>query len=217
MKLSLPPNRISDPSDLIVRAGVWDLNQTSIEGHQMQQRSAKKIHAHPRYTSPDVIDNDIAYIRLNQALKFSNHVQPICLDTGSQKVAGKGCFATGWGAESYETQGELSQFLKKIPMDQVDRNVCEKELRVALKQNNFLLSENFLCAGGHENDLCIGDAGAPLVCPVEGVSNKFVLVGLSSYGVKCFTETPGVYTKVSRYHEWVHQDDVVPAESNKVA
>lgn len=182
----------------------------------MQQRVAKEIISHPQYTSPDVIDNDIAVIRVNQPFKFGNHVQKICVDNGSQKVLEKGCFASGWGAESYLTQNELSQYLKKIQMDQVDRSVCEKELRVALQKENFVLSENFLCAGGNENDLCVGDAGAPLVCPVEGESNKFVLVGISSYGVKCFTETPGIYTKVSRYSRWI-QEEFVPSASNKVA
>lgn len=196
---------MSNPSELIIRAGVWDLDKRSVEEYQMQQRVATAITSHPQYTSPDNIDNDIAVIRLNQPFKLGNHIQKVCLHNGSQKVSTNGCLASGWGAESYETQGELSQVLKKIPMDHVDHDICEKQLRTALKKDSFTLPDSFFCAGGNEFDLCVGDSGAPLVCPLTGEDNKFVLTGMSSYGVKCFTETPGVYTNVVKYFDWIHE------------
>lgn len=170
----------------------------------MQQRVSAVIISHPQYSSPDHIDNDIAVIRLNQPLKFTKHIQNICLHNGSQKISTNGCIASGWGAESYETQGQLSQYLKKVPMDHVDHDICEKQLRIALKKDSFTLPDSFFCAGGHEFDLCLGDSGAPLFCPIAGETNKFVLTGISSYGVKCFTETPGVYTNVLKYFDWIH-------------
>lgn len=179
----------------------------------MQQKVASVIKAHPKYTSPDVIENDIAIVHVSLPFKFGKHIQKVCLDNGSKQLSSKGCFGTGWGAEKYETQDSLSNFLKKIQMDKVDQSICEKQLRTALKKENFSLSENFFCAGGNDNDLCVGDTGAPLVCPIIGESNKFLLTGLSSYGVKCFTETPGVYTNVAKYFEWIHQESL--AESNK--
>lgn len=169
----------------------------------MQQRVATLITSHPLYTSPDNIDNDIAIVRVNQPFKFGKHIQKICLHNGSQKVLTAGCIASGWGAESYDKQSELSRFLKKVPMDHVDHDICQKQLRIALKKDSFVLPDSFFCAGGHEFDLCVGDSGAPLICPVTGEENKFVLTGLSSYGVKCFTETPGVYTNVVKYFEWI--------------
>lgn len=169
----------------------------------MQQRVAKHFTTHPQYISPDPIDNDIAVIRVNQPFRFTDHVSNICLYSGSQKVSTTGCFATGWGAETYETQHELSQMLKKVKMDHVDHDICEKQLRTALKKESFTLTDSFLCAGGNKNDLCAGDSGSPLVCPVAGEANKYVLTGLASYGVKCFTETPGVYTNILKYHDWI--------------
>lgn len=180
----------------------------------MQQKVASAIKPHPKYTSPEVIDNDIAIVQLSLPLKLGGHVQKVCLDDGSKKVSMKQCFGTGWGAESYETQDELSQHLKKIQMDRVDHKVCEKQLQSALKKESFNLSENFFCAGGFENDLCIGDSGAPFVCPVLGDDKKFVLSGLSSYGVKCFTETPGVYTDVFKYVDWIREETKEAATEN---
>ncbi|CRK97831.1 CLUMA_CG011207, isoform A [Clunio marinus] len=189
--------KITNPSDLIIRAGLWDLNRTSVEDYQMQQRVASDLKPHPKNTSPDPIDNDIAIVRVSQPFKFNQYIHEVCLDTGNLKVSPDGCFATGWGAETYATQNELSQYLKKIRMDQVDHKTCEKQLGIAFNDQKFTLPESFFCAGGNEFDLCIGDAGAPVICPIVGVPNKFVLTGLSSYGVKCFTETPGVYTKIN--------------------
>lgn len=175
----------------------------------MQQRVATEVRAHKQYTSPEKIDNDIAVLHLNKPFVFTKHIQSVCLDSGNQKVSTTGCYASGWGAESFETQNMLSQYLKKVPMDQVDHDICEKQLRIAMKADNFELPHNFLCAGGNEFDLCLGDSGAPLVCPIVGETNKFVLSGLSSYGVNCFTETPGVYTNVAKYVEWIHDQSTV--------
>lgn len=169
----------------------------------MQQRVAKAIISHPQYSSPDPIENDIAVVHVKHPFKFTKHIKNICLNSGSQQVATKECIANGWGADSFETQSKLSQILKKVQMNNVDRDICEKKLRVALKKESFVLTDSFLCAGGNENDLCVGDSGAPLVCPIIGESNKFVLTGMSSYGVQCFTDTPGVYTNVAKYFDWI--------------
>lgn len=191
---------------------MWDLNRTSVDGYQMQQRIALAIKLHPKYSTPDPIENDIALIKVDKPFTFSKYIQKVCLNDGSKKVSTKGCLGTGWGAESYESQDELSQYLKKVPMDQVNHDDCEKQLRIALKKETFKLSDTFLCAGGKEHDLCVGDSGAGLVCPIIGESNKYVLSGLTSYGVKCFTETPGVYTNVAKYLDWINEE---PAESSK--
>lgn len=149
--------------------------------------------------------NDIALIRLNQPFKLTRHIQKICMADDSMDISKTGCLAAGWGAESAETEYKLSQHLKKVQMDQVDDTICERQFKAALNKEDFKLSEGFLCAGGLENDLCVGDAGAPLVCPIVGSPSKFVLTGISSYGdVKCFSDTPGVYTKVSTYRDWIN-------------
>jgi secreted trypsin-like serine protease len=172
----------------------------------MQQRVATKFFSHLKYTSPDPIDNDIAVIRVNQPFKFLPHIQPICLHNGEQKISTSGCFASGWGSETFELSASSpSQYLKKVTMDFADQDICQKQLRIALKKESFELTDSFFCAGGFENDLCFGDSGAPLICPIAGETNKFVLTGMSSWGAKCFTETPGVYTNVMKYFGWVQE------------
>jgi secreted trypsin-like serine protease len=52
---------------------------------------------------------------------------------------------------------------------------------------------------------CTGDSGGPLIIDVqEGSSNKYVQVGITSYGVGC-GQVPGLYTDVSypAFKEWI--------------
>ena len=65
------------------------------------------------------------------------------------------------------------------------------------------------CAGYLEGgkDGCQGDSGGPLIC---AINNQPVLVGITSWGFGCAKEnSPGVWTKVSDYTNWItnHLDE----------
>ena len=72
-------------------------------------------------------------------------------------------------------------------------------------QEKFSVDETHLCAGGEKGkDSCSGDSGGGLFSEVgEG---KWQVVGIVSYGSKrCGNGTPGVYTRVSQYLQWIEQ------------
>ena len=80
------------------------------------------------------------------------------------------------------------------------------------------MSENIfetnLCAGGQGKEgSCPGDSGGPLNCKIKG-QNKYELCGMVSWGIPqlcgidgaLFGGIPDVYTRVTRYLEWIHSN-----------
>jgi len=59
--------------------------------------------------------------------------------------------------------------------------------------------DNHVCAGRNGKDACQGDSGGPLLA-------NGVLVGIVSAGIGC-GRRPGVYTRVSKYLDWI--DDTI--------
>ena len=84
----------------------------------------------------------------------------------------------------------------------VDKSICG-EL--------FSVDGTHLCAGGERGkDSCSGDSGGGLFSDMtEGTveeERRWEVVGIVSYGTnKCGNGTPGVYTRVSQYLEWIEQ------------
>ena len=63
------------------------------------------------------------------------------------------------------------------------------------------LTKNMICAGGDQVDSCKGDDGGPLVI---NVGDRLTLAGITSWRYGCgVTGSPGVYTKVANYIDWI--------------
>jgi hypothetical protein len=102
---------------------------------------------------------------------------------------------TGWGATS--NGGELSDELRQVSLPIVSNDDCNVPYQGEI-------TDNMLCAGlpqGGE-DACQGDSGGPLVVPVS--SGTYKQAGVVSFGKQCaLPDIPGVYTRVSRYIDWI--------------
>merc|ERR1719338_107399 len=71
--------------------------------------------------------------------------------------------------------------------------------------NRFSLSQSEICAGGQVGkDACTGDGGSPLVC--QGLSGRWTVVGLVTWGVGCASDVPGVYARMSHFTQWIDQN-----------
>ena len=78
-----------------------------------------------------------------------------------------------------------------------DQFLAGKSAKVKITKNN-------LCAGNKQVDTCTGDSGGPLMF----VDNKYrwTVAGIVSFGPSsCANGVPGVYARVDRYLEWIHQ------------
>ncbi|XP_045875792.1 vitamin K-dependent protein C isoform X7 [Meles meles] len=160
----------------------------------------KEILIHPNY-SKSTTDNDIALLRLAQPAVLSQTIVPICLpDSGLAEreltQVGQETVVTGWGYRS-ETKRNRTFVLNFINIPVAPHNEC-------IQAMHNMISENMLCAGilGDSRDACEGDSGGPMVASFRGT---WFLVGLVSWGEGCGRlHNYGIYTKVSRYLDWIH-------------
>lgn len=77
---------------------------------------------HPEYNL-HTVENDIALIRLNNSIRFNDHVRPVCLPKTSEKLpVGRRCTVIGWGK-----QGDNGRFVIDV--------VVSLELSSALLEN----------------------------------------------------------------------------------
>uniref|UniRef100_A0ABM5G0A1 Neurotrypsin n=1 Tax=Pogona vitticeps TaxID=103695 RepID=A0ABM5G0A1_9SAUR len=173
---------------------------TGVKDEYERDLPVEKIVLHRNYQSSSN-DNDIALVRMlgkkGKCLSFSHHVRPVCLPARKEKYAidRQACVISGWG----DTGRSYSRTLLQGSVPLLPRGVCR--FRYGKKFSNRML-----CAGNlsEENrvDSCQGDSGGPLMC--QQSSGRWVIVGITSWGYGCGRkDSPGVYTKVSRFVPWI--------------
>ncbi|KAM9664616.1 vitamin K-dependent protein C [Trichechus inunguis] len=188
---------MEDARKLIVRLGEYDLRRWEKWEVDLD---IGNVFIHPNY-SRSTTDNDIALLRLARPATLSQTIVPICLpDSGLSEreltQVGQEVVVTGWGYRS-EIKRNRTFVLNFIKIPVVARNEC-------IRAMHNMVSENMLCAGilGDPRDACDGDSGGPMVTSFRGT---WFLVGLVSWGEGCGRlHNYGIYTKVSRYLNWIH-------------
>ncbi|XP_055875628.1 atrial natriuretic peptide-converting enzyme-like isoform X3 [Biomphalaria glabrata] len=172
----------------------------------LQVRKPLAIIKHPAF-SIKTVENDVALIKLDKPLAMNDFVRPICLPE-MQPETGTRCYAVGWGKNSEKALFYESN-LKQVPVDVTNWDYCKH----ATSNNEhfsgvpFNLTQTMFCAGGSSlHDACQGDSGGPLLCRKENTTDEWYQGGIVSWGVVCGTpNTPGVYTRLILYTNWIHE------------
>ncbi|XP_055597019.1 CLIP domain-containing serine protease B4-like [Uranotaenia lowii] len=190
-----------------VRLGEWDVlsDNDCVDGlcadPPVDIRVAGHI-VHPDYTAEDY-HNDIALIKLERPVQFTDFISPICLpleeNLRSMEEAFKKFTIIGWGATE---RGQLipgilgSQYKLAVEVPGISLDTCR------IEYPNVIDSE--MCAGGESGkDSCQGDSGGGLVTNDDGYWYQF---GVVSYGHGCGAKgVPGVYTRVTSYLDWIQK------------
>lgn len=190
----------------LLRIRVGDHRSSAIEMHE-QEFAVSQLFVHSSYLNMMFMhygharyDNDIALVKLQPTrsqtgIRFNNHVQPACLPTASTEYRpGIHCEVSGWGLSERSTPNVLMSALLPI------RQQAECQSLYSHK-----LSRKMFCAGYRDGraDTCQGDSGGPLVCQVNGTHT---IMGITSWGLGCASrDSPGVYTKVGEFTDWILQ------------
>ncbi|NXI60948.1 ENTK Enteropeptidase, partial [Anseranas semipalmata] len=141
-------------------------------------------------------DSDIALMHLQYKVQYTDYIQPVCLPEKNQNfLPGINCFIAGWGATTNE--GATSNILQEAEVPLILTEKCQQWMP------EYSITENMICAG-YDNggvDSCQGDSGGPLMFEDD---NKWVLVGVTSFGYKCaLPQRPGIYVRVTMFVDWI--------------
>uniref|UniRef100_A0A8C2L579 Si:dkey-32n7.7 n=1 Tax=Cyprinus carpio TaxID=7962 RepID=A0A8C2L579_CYPCA len=156
-------------------------------------RYVRLIIKHPKYNFTN--DNDIALLKLRSPVTFTDYISPVCLAAHNSVFnSGTDSWITGWGNIMSLPSPKV---LQEVEVPVIGNRQCNCLYGVGE------ITDNMICAGLLEGgkDSCQGDSGGPMV---SRQSSVWVQSGIVSFGTGCARpELPGVYTRVSRYQEWI--------------
>lgn len=180
---------------LYVRIGEYDLVED--DGTEIDFR-VEEVFVHPDY-DPETVDNDVALLRLPEAIKLGQGAGLACLPKPSQSLPlTQKCTIIGWGKErSSHVFGTEVLHEAEVPI--VKTSTCREVYE------DYFITENMFCAGYRKGriDSCAGDSGGPLLCPV---GDRWTIFGITSFGEGCGKRGKyGIYTKVPNYVSWIER------------
>ncbi|XP_065211786.1 venom protease-like [Planococcus citri] len=183
--------RSKDESDFYVRLGEYDTGDYAET--ETQEFDVDKLIVHPEY-DPAVNINDIAILKLNQTVQYTQYVRPICLP-GAEPRVNEDTIVAGWGLTAY--QGSKSHLLLYVDLPVRDLNECRDALF------DSPVHDSNICAGPETGgkDSCNADSGGPLM--YQGNGKRWESVGIVSWGRRCGEAYPGVYTSVVKFLKFI--------------
>jgi trypsin len=154
------------------------------------------IVSHPEY-DPETARNDVTLLQLARPVDVPAIGRPRADDPAG--LPPTRLTTSGWG--TITEGGALSDGLRFVKLTVRPDGPCATIYREA-----SFLGANQICAGSPSagEDSCQGDSGGPLFTG-EGADAR--ILGIVSYGIGCGRKNvPGVYTRVSRYQEWIDEN-----------
>ncbi|XP_055500199.1 enteropeptidase [Leucoraja erinacea] len=171
--------------------------QGNLTSPQTQVLAIDRILINPQYNRRTK-DGDIALLRLESAVQYTDYIQPACLPDSKQHFSvGTRCSIAGWGAMS--EGGPPPSVLQEAEVPLIAAQKCQALLP------EYNITQNMVCAGYEEGgtDTCQGDSGGPLVCKQD---DQRFLAGVTSFGRGCARpHSPGVYAHVTAFIDWIQE------------
>ncbi|XP_011177142.3 serine protease persephone [Zeugodacus cucurbitae] len=188
--------------------GVADLTDT--KSRSRQEIDIETTFEHPRYSSFSKYF-DIALIKLKKNVTFSLAVYPTCLHTDPTELPdGVELTAAGWGLTEKQV---TSEHLMAVQLNKVPHAECNQSYAYHIDRHlKHGIDDTQLCALAPGKDTCGGDSGGPLLLLKNATYNSYRIVGVVSFGdLMCGHTTPGVYTRVSAFLDFI--EDIVWPEA----
>nr|KAF6475787.1 serine protease 50 [Rousettus aegyptiacus] len=149
--------------------------------------------------------NNIGLLQLEQSLKYSEYVWPICLPGFDYELNDHSiCTVMGWGLPRVDGRWPQFRTIQEKEVTILNNKECDSFYHKFSKISSLIriINSQMICASDtHREEFCYEITGEPLACPVE---DTWYLVGMVSWGPGCKnSEAPPIYVRVSAYHSWV--------------
>jgi secreted trypsin-like serine protease len=195
---------------VLIRLGDQNLKSDD-DGAEPQEFRVKRYMRHESYSAKSKY-YDIGLIELDGEVTFTKYVRPACL-WQEMKIPSETAIATGWGR--LEHLGSVSDELQGVSLTVMQNHDCQPYYAHITNHTNQLkqgIVDGQLCAAAVEEgrlvkgkDTCQGDSGGPLQITLEDNPCVHYIVGVTSFSLAgCGEEnSPGAYTRVSEYIDWI--------------
>ncbi|KFZ65996.1 Coagulation factor X, partial [Antrostomus carolinensis] len=185
---------VNEPKDLSVLVGMVDKEK---EEPSRAKHRVEKIIKHDKFDT-ETFDSDIALLKLEEPITFSEDVVPACLpeEDFANDILMNQTFGIVSGFGSMFERARPVKRMKVLQIPYVDRDTCKLALRKPVTENMF-------CAGYDKDgkDACRGDGGGPHVTQYNGT---YFVTGIISWGEGCGRQGKyGVYTNLSKFLPWI--------------
>lgn len=161
-------------------------------------RTVSKWTRHPQFNDQFLnYENDVMVVKLESPV---TEVAPVPLNSNSSILS-----STRSQPLTLVGLGQTTSNVGSLPLKLQVATVYENALEECQSSyQDILIEEQQFCASGPSGaDACKGDSGGPLL--IEG-EEEDLLVGLVSFGEDCGDPAyPGVYARISTYHDWLQQ------------
>lgn len=186
-----------------VHLGALETRNFTERGRQIRRTNTSVLH--PYYWRRIVL-NDIALIRLDTPVEYSDTIQPIALPPRRNLFHGITAIASGFGLQNTSAPS-IAPILQWANLDTIDNAQCYKSF-------GFLVARSsVICAVGTTGQsACNGDSGGPLITE-DGVQ-----IGLTSFGSGegCHRGFPSVFTRVSYYLDWIAEVTGIESDNDEL-
>ncbi|XP_017492061.1 PREDICTED: chymotrypsinogen A-like [Rhagoletis zephyria] len=182
--------------------GSYNLTSTGPLESARQSLSIEKFITHPNFSSShDYLANDIALIRLATPianLSTAPQLGSICVPEKAKNAGNEFvdsiATASGWGV-TFSGSATPHDVLMKVFLPMVAVKECAEVFQTSEED-----TKTMLCAFAKGKDTCQGDSGGPIALKID---QKWTVIGLTSFGRGCGGSTPGVYSRVALFSDWI--------------
>ncbi|KAF2903234.1 hypothetical protein ILUMI_02948 [Ignelater luminosus] len=158
----------------------------------LEEFGIEKVIIHPKFVhNYSKNENDIALIRLDRTVTYTDYIRPICLPLHGTKLAevGDTLLMTGWGNK--DDNKPLAEIKKKVQ----SKLISDEECTNFQLYGRYLTKDHFCTKDIEQNNdfSCKGDTGGPVMYSSNLQWHQEGVISFSASG--CGTVNPNVHTK----------------------